>query len=248
MLNDETRRKLRQMNIGEFIDAIELQEQDPQTISLPFEQRFQQLTDSVYQQKYDAKVRKLIKSAKFRLPQADIHDVFYHEKRPVDRNVINELEPAALSKTTRALSCRDIQAAERHIWPVPLERKRAAGITPTRYIRESDLLSEFDEKSLLTGGTKKLLTKYSSFKVLIIDEWLTGDERSKEELSFLFELSERRFDCTSTIFCSLSSREEWVKRLGGGRYAESIAERYRYNSTVIETGRMNMREVFDLRS
>ena len=83
--------------------------------------------------------------------------------------------------------------------------------------------------------------------MLILDEWLTGDDMSKEELSFLFELSERRFDCTSTIFCSLSHKEEWVKRLGGGRFAESIAERYRYNTTVVETGQMNMREVFDLR-
>ena len=32
--------KLRLMNIGEFIDAIEEQQQDPQTITLPFEERF----------------------------------------------------------------------------------------------------------------------------------------------------------------------------------------------------------------
>ena len=61
MLNEETRRKLRLMNIGEFIDAIEEQQQDPQTIALPFEERFQQLTDSVYQQKYNDKVHRLIK-------------------------------------------------------------------------------------------------------------------------------------------------------------------------------------------
>lgn len=127
MLSDETRRKLRQMNIGEYIEAIELQEQDPQTMALPFEQRFQQLTDSVYQQKYDTKVRKLIKSAKFRLPQADIHDVFYHEKRPVDRNGINELGPAASLKTTGASFCRDTLAVERRTWRVRWERKRAAG-------------------------------------------------------------------------------------------------------------------------
>lgn len=248
MLNDDTRRKLRQLNIGEFIEAVELQEQDPQTMALPFEQRFQQLTDSVYQQKYDAKVRKLIKSAKFRLPQADIHGVFYHEKRPVDRNVINELGTCRFVEDNRSVILQGYQSSGKTYLACALGKEACRRRYTTRYIRESDLLSEFDEKSLLTGGTKKLLAKYSNFKVLIIDEWLTGDERSKEELAFLFELSERRFDCTSTIFCSLSSKEEWVKRLGGGRYAESIAERYRYNTTVVETGRMNMREVFDLRN
>ena len=50
ILNDETRRKLRLMNIGEFVEAIELQQQEPQTVSLPFDDRFQRLVDSVYQQ------------------------------------------------------------------------------------------------------------------------------------------------------------------------------------------------------
>ena len=247
MLNDETRRKLRQMNIGENIEAIELQEQDPQTMALPFEQRFQQLTDSVDQQKYDTKVRKLIKSAKFRLPQADIHDAFYHEKRSVNRNVINELGACRFVEDNRSVILQEYTSSGKTYLACALGKEACHRHYTTRYIRESDLLSEFDDKSLLPGGAKKLLMKYSNFRVLILDEWLTGDDMSKEELSFLFELSERRFDCTSTIFCSLSHKEEWVKRLGGGRFAESIAERYRYNTTVVETVQMNMREVFDLR-
>ena len=34
MLNDETKRKLRELNIGEIIDAIEFQNQDPVTAEL----------------------------------------------------------------------------------------------------------------------------------------------------------------------------------------------------------------------
>ena len=49
MLNDETKRKLRLMNMGEFIDAIEIQGNDLQSLSLPFDERFQQLADMVYQ-------------------------------------------------------------------------------------------------------------------------------------------------------------------------------------------------------
>ena len=37
MLNDETKRKLRELNIGEIIDAIEFQNQDPVTVTLPFD-------------------------------------------------------------------------------------------------------------------------------------------------------------------------------------------------------------------
>ena len=34
MLNDETRRKLRILNVGEFIEELEIQQQDPQTLAL----------------------------------------------------------------------------------------------------------------------------------------------------------------------------------------------------------------------
>ena len=61
MINEETRRKLRLMNIGEFIDASEAQEQDVQALALSFDDRFQMMVDSVYQQKYNDRVRGLIK-------------------------------------------------------------------------------------------------------------------------------------------------------------------------------------------
>ena len=57
MLNDETRRKLRLLNVGEFIEELEIQQQDPQTLALPFDDRFQLLTDSIYQWKYNEMYR-----------------------------------------------------------------------------------------------------------------------------------------------------------------------------------------------
>ena len=105
------------------------------------------------------------------------------------------------------------------------------------------MLSEYADKSLVPGGKAKVLNKYAAFKVLVLDEWLITD-LSKEDIGFIFELSERRFDTTSTIFCTLYRKEDWVKRLGGGAYAESIVERFAYNVTWIDTGDVNMRQFF----
>jgi len=87
------------------------------------------------------------------------------------------------------------------------------------------------------------LKKYSSYDILILDEWLIQD-LSEDDVKFLFELSERRYDATSTVFCTLYKREDWVRHLGSGAYAESIVERYRFNTTWIETGDINMREIY----
>ena len=79
------------MNVGEFIEELEIQQQDPQTLALPFDDRFQLLTDSVYQRKYNDKVRRLVKNARLRLPKDDTHDILYIDKRPLNRGIIADL-------------------------------------------------------------------------------------------------------------------------------------------------------------
>ena len=90
MLNDETKRKLRELNIGELIDAIEYQNQDPKSSTLSFDERFQRMVDYLYQEKYNSKIQRLIKSAKFRFPQADIHSIYF-EGRTINRDAVIEL-------------------------------------------------------------------------------------------------------------------------------------------------------------
>jgi hypothetical protein len=41
MINDETKRKLRDLNLTEAITALEIQQREPDCITLPFDQRFQ---------------------------------------------------------------------------------------------------------------------------------------------------------------------------------------------------------------
>ena len=243
MINEETKRKLRLMNIGEFIDVTEAQEQDVQALALPFDDRFQMMVDSVYQQKYNDKVRGLIKRAHLRLPKADIHDVFYHEKRSLNRGVIEGLATGKYIEECQSIVLQGYTSTGKTFLGCALAKEACRQLYRSMYIRVPDLLNEYADKSLLPGGKEKVLRKYSGFKVLVLDEWLLND-LSKEEIEFLFELSERRYDISSTIFCTLYRTEDWIKRLRSGAYAESIVERYEHNSIRIETGSMNMRDIF----
>lgn len=244
MINDETRRKLRLLNIGELIDELELQQDDPRTLALTFDERFQMLVDNLYQTKYNEKVQRLIKRARLRLPKADLHDIYYSDKRLLNRNLINELSTCRYIEDNRSIIIQGYTSSGKTYLACALAKEACRNQYKTKYIRLPDLLVEYAENSLLKGGKEKILRKYSSFKVLIIDEWLIND-LSKDEISFIFELSERRFDATSTIFCTLYKKEAWIKRLGGGTLAESIAERYEHNVIRIETGDLNMRAIFD---
>ena len=90
MINEETRRKLREINLGEAIKGLEVQQADPATIALPFDERMQRLVDYIYQEKYNGKIQRLIKSAKLRFPQANRQGVIY-ASRGLNRELIENL-------------------------------------------------------------------------------------------------------------------------------------------------------------
>ena len=243
ILNEGTKRQLRMMNQEEYISAFELTEKDPTTIGMPFVTRFERMVDSAYQQKYNGRVQKLEKGAKLKFPHADVHDIVYAENRPIDRNVITDLASGRYIDDCCSIVLRGYASSGKTFLACALAREACRQLHSAYYIRMPDLLSLNAEKLQLTGSNEKLLRKFARYRVLVIDEWLIY-ELSKVDLNFMFELTERRYDCTSTIFCTLFRWEDWLKRLGGGGQAESIVERFRYTSTTVETGDVNMRQIF----
>jgi DNA replication protein DnaC len=104
-----------------------------------------------------------------------------------------------------------------------------------------DLSAQRDEATIQAGGVGKLLKKYASHDLIILDEWLL-DKPNAEERRFLFELLERRLGHGSIIFCTQYKKEDWHTRLGGGVHADAIMDRVIHNAIWVETGQMNMRE------
>lgn len=102
MMNDETRRKLRELNLSELVTALEMQGQDVSYTSLPFDERIQRMVDYIYQEKYNTKVQRLIKLSKFRLPKAEVNSIYYIE-RGIDRQIIQEFATCQFIDT-----CSDI--------------------------------------------------------------------------------------------------------------------------------------------
>ena len=178
------------------------------------------MTDSIYQQKYNDKVHRLIKAAKLRLSKADVHDILYTDNRPLNRGTMAKLSNCRFVDDCRSIVLQGYTSPGKTFMRYALAKETCRQLHKIRYIRLPDLLSEYADKSLVPGSKTKVLNKYAVFKVLVLEEWLIPD-LSKEDIGFIFEPLERHFDTTSTIFCTLYRKENWVKRLGGGAYAES---------------------------
>ena len=240
MINDETKRKLRELKLNEIIAILELQQADKNTIILSFNERIQQIVDYLYQEKYNNRIKMLMRMANFRLPKADINCIYY-EERGINKNTITELSTCQFVDNHINIIFQGFTGSGKTYLACAIGRAACKLQIKTRYIRLPDLLMEYQESQLLPKGKAKFLKKYEGCNVLIIDEWLLED-MTDDEQRFILELIERRYDSSSTIFCTQYKKDEWHSRLGGGIRADAIMDRIVHNATWIETGKLNMRE------
>ena len=245
MMNEETRRKLRELSLEEMIAAVDIQAADARYASLPFEDRFKMLVDYVYQEKYTGKVKRLMKHARFRIPSADVHDIYYVD-RHLDREQLLSLSTCQFVSDGRAVVFQGFTGSGKSYLACALGKEACKRGIRTRYIRMPDLLMEWEEAKELPHGIPKLLKKYGNYTLLILDEWLI-QAPDEPQLHFLFELIERRYAESATIFCTQYKFEDWHTRLGGGVLADSILDRVIHQAISVYAGDLNMRELLAAR-
>lgn len=100
---------------------------------------------------------------------------------------------------------------------------------------------ERDELAAVERSDQKILKKYATYDLLLLDEWLVN-KMNDHERQFLFELVERRYGSVSTIFGSQYASGDWHARLGGGVQADAIMDRIVHGAIKVNLGDTNMRE------
>lgn len=88
MISDESRRKLHELSLESFIEALDHQELNIREYSsMTFDQRLDLVIDDCYTSKNNDRAKRLIRYAKLRYPNADIHSIYYDDRDP-DKNQI----------------------------------------------------------------------------------------------------------------------------------------------------------------
>ena len=144
MINEETRRKLREMSLEEMITALDLQAKDIRYASLPFEERIKMMVDYVYQEKYTSKVKRLMKGARFRIPSADVHEIYYVD-RHLDREQLLALSSCQFVADAKNIVFRGFTGSGKSYLACALGKEACKQGIRTRYIRLPDLLMEWEE-------------------------------------------------------------------------------------------------------
>lgn len=242
-LDIETKRKMREMNATEILQAIEAQD-ETLSLELSFDERVRLIVDEAHSTFTTSKVGGLISRAKLRYPNADLRQVDLVEERGLNRNTLTAIGSCAFIAQNQNVVFQGFTGSGKSYLGCALAKQACRNRIRTHYVRMPDLEEEWVQAQDKPLGASKFLKKYGSFTLLVIDEWLL-DRPSGDFLRMLLELMERRYGSASTVFCTHYQQKDWHQRLGSGVHADAIKDRIIHNTIWIETGSYNMREKID---
>lgn len=239
-IDTETRRKLRDMAAGPLLDAL-LAQDETLTLGMSFEQRIQLAVDEAHSAFTHAKVEGLIRRAQLRYPNADLRRLDMLEERGLNRDVITQLATCSFIDRQHNVVFQGFTGSGKSYLGSALAKQACTMRIRAHYVRMPDLEEAWFQAADKPQGQAKLLKKYASFTLLVVDEWLL-DSPNESMRSMLLELLERRYDTASTVFCTQYAKKDWHQRLGSGVHADAIMDRIVHNTIWVETGSYNMRE------
>ena len=109
------------------------------------------------------------------------------------------------------------------------------------YIRFPELLEKCHQDKKTGKTMMSIVKKYVKYDLMVIDEYMMYD-LEKDDLFFLLELTEKRYDKTSTIYCSQYGSDEWYGILGNSVFSEAVLDRIVHNLIKINLGNANFRD------
>ena len=210
------------------------------------------LVDIEHSSRKANRLKRLIRNSGFDQPDASIMDINYTSGRKLNKELINRLATCEYISEHRNLFITGATGCGKTYMACAFGMEACKQYYNTRYVRLPDLLIDL-EMARADGIYRKVMAKYATPLVLILDEWLLLKPTEVEQKD-IFELPHRRRKKSSTIFCSQYGFEEWYDQLGGDAspLADTIIDRiahdsYRVNITSIdEEHDISMREVYGL--
>lgn len=208
---------------------------------MSFEQRISLIVDEAYSSFAHNKVEGLIRRAGLQYPEADLRRIDMVEQRGLNQDLLVSLATCGFIARHQNVVFQGFTGSGKSYLGCALAKQACQHRYRAHYIRMPDLEEAWANAQDRPQGTVKFLKKYAAFTVLVIDEWLL-DHPDEPVRRMLLELLERRYDCTTTVFCTQYAKKDWHQRLGSGVHADAITDRIVHNTIWVDTGTHNMRE------
>ena len=240
MIDSNTRIKLSELKMDELIGILDAQERVPEFLSMPFDERLQYAICDYHAAKVQEKMEGLVKKANFKYASVSTSSIDYLPERHLPKDLILNLATCNFVGHATDIAVYGATGSGKSYLSCVLGKAACLKGKGTLFYRMQDMLLDYDCIET-PQQRKKFLKKLANYDLLIIDEWL-GDSLNEKQLSFIYELVEKRTEVHSTIFCGQFPTKDWYARLGSSNKTESMLNRIFSGLCRVDCGDFNMRE------
>jgi len=241
MVNEQTVEKLYAMRLGAMALAWQEQSGSAGTAKLSFDDRFGMLVDAEHLARDNRRLKRLLKAAELRIPDACMENVKASAKRGLDRKLVHELGSISwVGKHLNVLITGKTGVGKSYLACALAQMACRRGVRAL-YRRMPRLLDEL-ALAKLEGNYRRVLAKLSKHDVLIIDDLGLGSGLKEAQRQDLLEVLDDRYRASSTVVTSQLPVKHWHEWIGDPTLADAILDRLVHNAHHIELSGVSVRE------
>jgi len=238
MIN-QTIDKLCEMKLEGMATAIKEQMENPQSISLPFEDRIALIVDKQWDLKETRGLRRRLQVAKLK-QQAAIEDIDFATSRGLDKAAMLSLSECSFIKNHSNIIITGPTGVGKTYIACAIAHKACRLKHSVRYFGCGNLLSCM-LIAKADGSYPSFMRRLEKIDVLVIDDWgmYPLDQEAARDI---FEVLEDRSQRGSVIIVSQVPIENWYDIIAAPTIADAILDRLVHNAYRIEMRGESMRK------
>jgi DNA replication protein DnaC len=232
MLNQQTLERLYVMRLAAMALAWQEQQNDPKIGQVDFDDRFGLIVESEHIARDNRRLKRLLKNAELRFPEACVEDIDATKPRGLDKPMVRQLSTCSwIGEHLNVLITGATGVGKSYIACAlgQLACRRGKRVLYRRMPRL------FDELSLAKaqGTYGKLLRKLATLDLLVLDDVGLGTITPAQRHDLL-ELLEDRYNLRSTVVTSQLPQAKWHTWIGDPTLADAILDRLVHNAYKID--------------
>lgn len=241
MVNEQTVEKLYAMRLGAMALAWQEQAGEASTAKLSFDDRFGLLVEAEHLARDNRRLKRLLKAAELKIPDACVEGVRSSAKRGIDRKRLHELGSLSwLGRRHNVLVTGKTGVGKSYLACALGQMACRRGVR-TLYRRMPRLLDEL-ALAKLEGTYRRVLGKLAKHDVLIIDDFGLGTGLKESQRQDLLEVLDDRYRSSSTVLTSQLDVKHWHEWIGDPTLADAILDRLVHNAHQVELVGGSIRE------
>lgn len=196
--------------------------------------------DAEYDKRKAARLTRLLRDAKIKLPSACIEEIDFKHHRNLTKDAMADiLSGDALEHKANILICGPTGVGKSYL-ACAIANLACRKNLSTNYFRVSRFLEHMAAQKAL-GHYLKAIEKIGAAKLLVLDDF-GPDIMSPDQRNVFLEVIEERYLCWPTVITSQLPFEQWYDVFGDQTTADAICDRIFHNARKIQLKGESMRK------